>query len=85
MPNGRVWTKSGWLQSASLTEAELLQMGNTHYCSIGECRQRPRFLCDYPTDGATCDAQLCGEHAVPVHAGRDVHLCPYHDALRAAK
>lgn len=86
MPNGWVHTKSGWLQSATLSERELLEMGNLRYCCVGECRHRPAFLCDYPvSEGKTCDARLCSEHAVVVHFGRDVHMCPYHEALRAGE
>jgi hypothetical protein len=40
------------------------------------------FLCDWDlSDGKTCDAPLCHDHAVEI--GRDRHLCPRHAAQRA--
>lgn len=43
------------------------------------CQTFADFLCDYPTDGKTCDAPLCRDHAVKI--GEELHLCPVHVAL----
>lgn len=43
------------------------------------CMGLSGFLCDHEnSDGKTCDAPLCDEHARQV--GRDLHLCPRHAA-----
>jgi hypothetical protein len=40
-------------------------------------------LCDWPlSDGKTCDAPLCPEHATEV--GKDRHYCPRHTAEHRA-
>ncbi len=44
------------------------------------CHHPADYLCDYPTGkGKTCDAPLCGEHAIR-QSGRDVDFCPSHHA-----
>lgn len=49
-------------------------------CSVTGCRNRARYLCDYPVeidlgDGqvgkTTCDKPLCGEHARRRPCGKD--------------
>lgn len=44
------------------------------------CAGISSMLCDYPlTEGGTCDAPLCADHAHQV--GQDRHLCQIHRAL----
>jgi hypothetical protein len=46
------------------------------------CRAIAPFLCDHVnSDGKTCDAPLCEEHATL--AGPDFHLCPLHVKQRS--
>lgn len=46
------------------------------------CLAISSFLCDHEnSDGKTCDAPLCPDHAHQV--GPDRHLCPRHAAQRA--
>jgi hypothetical protein len=41
------------------------------------CLAPSAFLCDWPLEaGGTCDAPLCGAHAVVT--GKNRHLCPAH-------
>ena len=48
------------------------------------CMAMSGFLCDHESsDGKTCDAPLCPDHAQQV--GPDRHLCPRHAAERAEK
>ncbi len=48
-------------------------------CSVDGCRNPADYLCDWPAhNGGTCDARLCGEHAVQV--ADDRHVCPFHTA-----
>lgn len=44
-------------------------------CSVAGCGAPAPFLCDGPGEGRpTCDAPICGRHAL--HVGRDRDLCP---------
>jgi hypothetical protein len=52
-------------------------------CSVPGCTRDHCRLCDYPVTRAgvtgTCDAKLCGQHAV--HVGTDRDYCPAHAKL----
>jgi hypothetical protein len=48
------------------------------------CAGISAYLCDHElSDGKTCDAPLCAEHARQV--GPDRHLCPIHAGQRAER
>lgn len=57
---------------AALIPREPLTIGGTmRCCAISS------FLCDWElSDGKTCDAPLCADHAKEI--GRDRHYCPLH-------
>ena len=52
-------------------------------CSVPGCTRAHCRLCDYPVTRAgvagTCDAKLCGQHAV--HVGKDKDYCLPHSKL----
>lgn len=49
-----------------------------------KCCAMATILCDWKlSDGGTCDAPLCLDHAVAI--GPDKHLCPRHAAERAVQ
>jgi hypothetical protein len=48
-----------------------------HRAGTVQCQCISTFLCDWKlSDGSTCDAPLCPDHAHQVEP--DVHLCPTH-------
>jgi hypothetical protein len=57
--------------------------GRRSYCSSPGCTNYSEKLCDYPVTHAgvagTCDAKLCGKHAV--HVGHDRDYCGPHAKL----
>lgn len=52
--------------------------------AVHHCCAMATLLCDHiNSDGKTCDAPLCEEHATL--AGPDFHLCPLHVKQREAR
>lgn len=56
---------------------------NKIVCSRGPskcrwCGNRSTKLCDFPVNGRTCDAPMCGSHAKSIR--HEVDYCPDHAA-----